>query len=389
MVQAVAADPASAGRLLGLGEEGAWDHLSVGTPVVRCFLGDNQDRWYMWYNGRSGGPHPENFDSGCVGVATSSDGVEWKRGVGKVSVRGDRQPSHEGSEVGVVLMPNEEDWWTFDTLHVGLGDVQIISSGNVQSQGGIYWMFYAGGDYNETDNPDGSSSKQTGLVQRPGLCLSQDGLNFARIEGEHYTGSLFDFGKDGDWDALSVSAPQVVSLGGGDLRMYFQATSAPGVPTSVGVANSPDGFRWDKMAEPVLVPGPPGSYDEGGILRPFVLPLPPTKGGGFVMYYEAIDGNGIHSIGAAKSADGLKWERVNDKPVFEASEVEGAWDSGGVRAPCPVIMGGGKLRLYYAGQSAKSGASEGIGLAMSAEDDIFSFKRREPKAASPQNAENN
>lgn len=28
-----------------------------------------------------------------------------------------------------------------------------------------------------------------------------------------------------------------------------------------------------------------------------------------------------HSIGAAKSADGLKWERVNDKPVFEASEV--------------------------------------------------------------------
>lgn len=27
--------------------------------------------------------------------------------MGKVSVRGDRQPSHEGSEVGVVLMPNE------------------------------------------------------------------------------------------------------------------------------------------------------------------------------------------------------------------------------------------------------------------------------------------
>lgn len=44
---------------------------------------------------------------------------------------------------------------------------------------------------------------------RIGLALSQDGLNFARIEGEHYTHAVFDFGKEGEWDALGASAPQV------------------------------------------------------------------------------------------------------------------------------------------------------------------------------------
>lgn len=42
--------------------------------------------------------------------------------------------------------------------------------------------------------------------------MSQDGRNWARIEGDHHSGALFDAGEDGDWDAAFVGAPQVRGL---------------------------------------------------------------------------------------------------------------------------------------------------------------------------------
>ncbi len=44
---------------------------------------------------------------------------------------------------------------------------------------------------------------------RPGLAMSQDGRNWARIEGEHHTGALFDVGKAGEWDETFIAGPQV------------------------------------------------------------------------------------------------------------------------------------------------------------------------------------
>lgn len=43
---------------------------------------------------------------------------------------------------------------------------------------------------------------------RPGLAMSQDGLNWARIEGEHHTGALLDVGEEGEWDELFIANPQ-------------------------------------------------------------------------------------------------------------------------------------------------------------------------------------
>ena len=47
---AVAVQP---GLLLPCGEAGAWDEAGVGHAVVRYFLGDDEQRWFMWYTGRS------------------------------------------------------------------------------------------------------------------------------------------------------------------------------------------------------------------------------------------------------------------------------------------------------------------------------------------------
>jgi hypothetical protein len=51
----------------------------------------------------------------------SQDGLTWTRGSGAVEgVRGEDKES----DVGSMLHPNP-DWWTFDTAHLGVSDVQV------------------------------------------------------------------------------------------------------------------------------------------------------------------------------------------------------------------------------------------------------------------------
>ena len=53
------------------------------------------------------------------GLATSADGITWRRGAGQV-------PGRAGAdEVGRILSPNTEDWWTLDTAHLHVSDVQV------------------------------------------------------------------------------------------------------------------------------------------------------------------------------------------------------------------------------------------------------------------------
>lgn len=52
---AAATEPAASqpGLLLPAGAAGAWDEAGVGQAVVRYYLGDDEQRWFMWYTGRS------------------------------------------------------------------------------------------------------------------------------------------------------------------------------------------------------------------------------------------------------------------------------------------------------------------------------------------------
>lgn len=50
---AAAAAPLEPGLLLPTGGAGAWDEAGLGHPVVRYYLGDDEQRWFMWYSGRS------------------------------------------------------------------------------------------------------------------------------------------------------------------------------------------------------------------------------------------------------------------------------------------------------------------------------------------------
>ena len=114
----------------GVESDDWWDGATLGSCVVRRFTDEMAgDRWMLWYSGRSA-----SFDSdvvplatGAVGLAQSTDGVVWER------LAGDEAG-------GACLVPNEDAWWGFDTSHVGVGDVHVMSSRVIQNGLGLYWM---------------------------------------------------------------------------------------------------------------------------------------------------------------------------------------------------------------------------------------------------------
>ena len=46
---------------------------------------------------------------------------------------------------------------------------------------------------------------------RAGLCMSQDGRNWARLEAEHHTAAVLDAGGAGEWDEAFIGLPQAGS----------------------------------------------------------------------------------------------------------------------------------------------------------------------------------
>eukprot|EP00962_Isochrysis_galbana_P051383 scaffold22783_cov51-Isochrysis_galbana.AAC.1 len=115
------------------------------------------------------------------------------------------------------------------------------------------------------------------------------------------------------------------------------------------MAQSSDCVRWNTLPGYCLTPGPPGSFDAGGVSARCVVQRggggAPGSAAGFLMYYEAIDEARRHSIGLATSSDGFTWDKgVSGMPVFEPAEAEGAWDGRAVARPWVVPMEDGSAR---------------------------------------------
>lgn len=71
--------------------------------------------------------------------------------------------------------------------------------------------FLPGGGVQDEAGSEGGDLE--GLRLRPGLAMSQDGRNWARIEADHHSGALFDVGQPGEWDELFIGGPQVGRAG--------------------------------------------------------------------------------------------------------------------------------------------------------------------------------
>ncbi|KAI4381362.1 hypothetical protein MLD38_007440 [Melastoma candidum] len=348
------------GLVLELGPNGSWDGAMVGSPVVKRYIGDNEERWYMLYQGRckEGAEDGNPIDS--IGLAVSRNGIHWTRGADTI---------RSCSDAGMV-MSCRDDWWAFDTRSIRPSELVVMSSPMYSS---VYWLYYMGQSDEKIDLSGVVGIEQgsrEGLKCLPGLACSQDGRNWARIEGDHHSGAILDTGSEGEWDSLFIADPHVVIHEDGDLRMYYCSYDRANGEYGIGLARSRDGIRWVKLGK-IMGGSGLGCFDEKGARSACVVQS--RRDGGYVMAYEGVDGNGRRAIGIAVSRDGLRgWERLQEGPVLVGSEEEGGWDNGGVGGPCLVEMEGG-WRLFYEGVS-KEGRT-GIGMAVSEGHSLGKFKR--------------
>ncbi|GFZ21478.1 arabinanase/levansucrase/invertase [Actinidia rufa] len=189
----------SRGLVFDLGSQNSWDSFEIGSPVVKRFLSDEEERWYMWYHGRS----KENPGSDSVGVAVSSNGVHWERS---------GRPVQSGEDTGLV-MNCSKDWWAFDTHSIRPCEVVIMSSAKVRANNAVYWLYYTGFSSEKVEFGDNSvefivhNPERAKILDDESVKMEDIG---ARIEGEHHTGALFDVGSDGEWDSMFIASPQVV-----------------------------------------------------------------------------------------------------------------------------------------------------------------------------------
>ncbi|CAO2828754.1 unnamed protein product [Amaranthus hypochondriacus] len=347
----------SKGLIFDIGQMGCWDSSEIGSPVVKRFLSDDEERWYMWYSGSS----DKKPGLSLTGLAVSSNGVHWERG---------EQAADSSSGTGVV-MNCSEDWWGFDTKSIQPSEIMVMASNKVRISSAVYWLYYTGlsSEEIEMEIPLDSSIQFKSL---PGLAISQDGRNWARIEGDHHSGALFDVGSKGEWDSLFIASPHVVFHSNGDLRMYYHSFDPQEMKFSIGMARSRDGLKWVKLGKIKSI-GRESSDNEMGVMNACVVR--DKKNGNYLMAYEGIARDGKRSIGMSVSEDGLKdWRPVSNEAVLTASKEDG-WDSKGVGSPCLVQMDGDEdqWRLYYTGVGMEDRTR--IGLAISQGSDITSFRR--------------
>lgn len=116
---------------------------------------------------------------------------------------------------------------------------------------------------------------------------------------------LLEPGPEGSWDDLQVLRPSLVETSSGWL-LFYQGVSSAG-RASIGVATSTDGRSFTKLPDPVLTNV---EWAEGWLDRPEVV----ATGDGFFMLFQGVETNG--PLGAATSTDGIAWELLGDRPVF-------------------------------------------------------------------------
>lgn len=336
------------GFLFGPGPLGNWDDSRASCPVVRR----SDDGYRMWYYGRERsfpGVTPENERSvipmGRTGLAISHDGIHWQKVPG---------PGVRGS----VFDPNPQPG-CFDSFQVGGTEVVPV--------GGEYRLYYQGGW--ETEGLVGDQRRK-GFPLNIGLAVSVDGIHFRRVVGEAPGGALLGHGAPGEWDEWYAGFPRVNVLADGSFRLTYSGAGRSG--PGIGVADSPDGIRWEKRGR-MFSANPDGTaFDARSVGSRSIV----SYAGRLLMVYEAIDADGQFRIGLAESDDWQTWRRIRGrgpKGALIDFGAPGSFDERAMGTPYLVPEPDGSLKLYYVGFSAQG--LSGIGLLVCDGRDITRWER--------------
>ena len=203
-------------------------------------------------------------------------------------------------------------------------------------------------------------------------------VSFERVAGSAKDGACLSVGDAGKFDSAWLGTPDV-HYDGKLYRMWYGASPVlpmyTGEPSLIGLATSTDGIHWERAngGEPVLKPGPAGSFDEAQVMGPCVL----REGGVWKMWYCGLMKPGTEPmpdatkaalpagwevrlrVGLATSTDGVHWQRENGgKPVLDLGPVG---STGDMQIMHPTVLREKDgYRMWYASNSKKLAHSMGL-----------------------------
>lgn len=297
--------------VLDVGPPGAFDSTQAKYPSI-LKVGD---QWRMWYNGRT-----DDRFTGAIGLATSTDGLRWKKANGGRPV--------------------------FKTGASGTFDSTKVDHPAVLRFAGRFHMWYTAGD---------RRSRYT-----IGYATSDDGMAWRRANGGR---PVFGPGAKGKFDDQVVLHPAVVRDASGLLHLWYNGVG-PQKSFRVGHATSLDGVRWTRQNDgnPVLQPSVVGDFREGYVYNVHVR----VEQGQFHMWYSAwapqerTVGPNHNCITHAVSRDGNHW--VKDSTPTLVNGPPGAIDEYACFA-CYLVVHANQWRMYYSVGSGAGGRRYRVGLA--------------------------
>lgn len=185
-----------------------------------------------------------------------------------------------------------------------------------------------------------------GRVWRSGLATSKDGIGWVR------EGRVLSPGPAA-WEGNYIAANGSLLAHRGEFLYWYQGGRSP----RIGLARSEDGRLWRKEPQPVLGPGPRGSWEERGVADPYVVEFAGT----LYMFYLGQDRARRQRLGVAMSIDGIGWTKLRHNPILELGE-PGTFDEVGLGEPA-VWSQGGWYWMLYTGRDVRE--QRRIGLARS------------------------
>lgn len=333
--------------------------------------------YYMWYVGLTGSTHR-------IGLATSPDGTTWTRVAGNgtgscVLDLGDSGKFDQSqvlnpqviqvnsvfvmvytgygsstNQIGYATSLDGINWTRQNAANpiiaTGLSgqfDYSAVSTGNLVSASGNYFMWYTG---------NSGSKFSIGMAT---LCTSD--LIFSKKPGA--MGCILDLGVTGKFDSGSVSLGRVIN-DSGTYKMWYSGQYTDG-KWRLGYASSPDGRTWTKNygggTGYVMTLGTSGYFDDNGVCYASVL----KDGSTYKMWYSGLKASDSkYRIGYATSSDGTTWTRQNGGNAVLDLGASGKFDVGGLLYPT-VIYENNTYHMWYAGYNNTDWV--GIGYATSSD----------------------
>ena len=289
---------------------GAWDSGFTIAPVVAY----DGATYRMWYDGG-------HATVNGIGFANSTDGIHWKKYPGPVLQLGP-VGSWDGSQVKVGAVAWNGTLFLMAYWGANATIFQNGAIGVATSKDGIAWAKYSGNPvltagalalgrpsglrWQVTYNMWYAAYPPTSSAIRIFYATSTNGVSWTQ-----WTGPVLSPSSNlNAWDSLSVSTPSVLRVGS-NFGMWYTGLNQSGTTPQIGYATSNDGATWNKTSNPVLSPGPSGSWDGAGVEQPDVVIGP----NGYMMFYDGFNRTSRPSIGLALAPQNFSVPELQVPPV--------------------------------------------------------------------------